>query len=364
MFGKTGLHGNVIAAVVCLLACGPHPVTAQVPWTFRWGVQRPDLVRYNRVEGLSLGARLQARLRASRSPVSLFVTGRAASARHQPQGTIELVNEPLSRRVSVSLFREISALDEEAGHLAIGNSLTGLLFGRDEGDYFMRTGMSVQWSPHSAARESFRVRVYGEDHDPVDRVADFFVVRAVDGDRAFRDNLVTDAVREYGVLVMASPWWGRDPHRVRGGVRVTARAATGDRDHVSLAGEGRLVVPLVRDLRWDMTLGGAGLGGDPPAQRLLGAGGIGSARGYPPLSMRGTRLVRGRGELIRDFPFGSLLVFTDLAWAGEGAPVWSDALATAGGGVRLVDGLIRLDGGWALRTPHGFRADLYLDGIH
>jgi hypothetical protein len=39
----------------------PAPPSPQMPRTLRWGPQRPDLVRYNRVENLFVGVRGQIR---------------------------------------------------------------------------------------------------------------------------------------------------------------------------------------------------------------------------------------------------------------------------------------------------------------
>ena len=47
----------------------PDAPAQAMPRTFRWGMQRPDLVRYNRVEGLSLGARGQIRPETALGPL-------------------------------------------------------------------------------------------------------------------------------------------------------------------------------------------------------------------------------------------------------------------------------------------------------
>ena len=110
--------------------------------------------------------------------------------------------------------------------------------------------------------------------------------------------------------------------------------------------------------------GGGTSWGEPPAQRLWLLGGAGSLRGYAPRSREGTSYVRARGELARRFAFGAVAVFSDLGWAGDRDLFEIDgALISTGVGLSLADGLVRMDLGWGLRAPRGFRFDLYLDAI-
>jgi hemolysin activation/secretion protein len=99
-------------------------------------------------------------------------------------------------------------------------------------------------------------------------------------------------------------------------------------------------------------------------QRLWYVGGPTTLRGYHPRALGGTSFGRARAELARGFSFGRLSLFTDLAWAGERDDVrFDDALHSVGVGLSILDGLIRLDGAWGLRSPRDFRFDVYLDQI-
>jgi hypothetical protein len=40
-----------------------------------------------------------------------------------------------------------------------------------------------------------------------------------------------------------------------------------------------------------------------------------------------------------------------------------DALYSAGAGLAVIDGILRIDGAWQLESPHDFRLDIYLDQI-
>jgi hypothetical protein len=42
---------------------------------------------------------------------------------------------------------------------------------------------------------------------------------------------------------------------------------------------------------------------------------------------------------------------------------WDDAVASAGIGLSILDGILRLDSAWGWKGPSDWRLDLYLDGL-
>lgn len=335
-----------------------------MPTTFRWGIQRPDLIRYNRVEGLSVGARGQIRPITRVGPLSLSATMRMGTGDQVPNGRVDVTRETLHRRVTWSVFHELAAVDEDARHLGLGNSLTAALFGRDDGEYYRRAGTWLEWTPPSAERRAFRVRAYAERHTPEEVTTDFNAWHLGNAAWTFRENLRADAGWEVGGLVTLAPWWGTDPRLPRGGVELTLQGAGGDFQYVRASLMGRTVLPLSGDLRLALEAGAGTSWGSPPPQRLWLLGGSRSLRGFAPATSAGTSFGRTRGEVARRFAFGTVSFFSDVGWAGDRAAVrWDDALASVGLGFSLVDGLIRLDGARAVHGGRDFRLDFYLDGI-
>lgn len=353
-----------VEALFDRLADLPVPASATMPATFRWGLQRPDLVRYNRVEGLSVGARGQIRPSSPVGPLSLTLTARLGTGDREPNGRLDVAHEGLKRRVAWSVFHELAAVDEGGRYLGPGNSLTAALFGRDDGEYYRRSGSWLEWTPPSAERASFRVLAFAEYHRPVGREVNFALWRVADDAWSFRQNLVADEGWEVGGVVRVAPWWGSDPRDVQGGVELTARAAGGDFGYARASLETRLAVPLPADLRLGVEAGAGTSWGDPPAQRLWLMGGAHTLRGYGPRALEGPSYARARAELARQVSFGAVSLFGDVAWAGARERIRMDeALTAAGLGLSLLDGLIRIDAAWALREPRGFRLEAYLDGI-
>ena len=339
------------------------PVT-QTPHTLRWGLQRPDLMRFNRVEGLSVGVRGQIRPQTSLGPLSVTGTARIGIADLEPNGRIDVTRETIERRITFRVFHELAAIDESARHLGLGNSLLGALFGRDDGDYFRRSGAWFEWTPPESERRDLRVRGFAEYHRAAQAETDFALFRLGSDGFEYRANIAADEGWLYGGLIELTPWWGSDPNLVQGGFELTGEAATGDFEYARTALTARLAVPLPSDLRIGLEVGAGTSWGDPTVQRLWYLGGPSSLRAYDPRRLTGTSYGRARGELARTFSFGAVSLFSDVGWAGEYETYdFDDALYSAGVGLSVLDGLIRFDSAWGLRQPRTFRFDLYLDAM-
>ena len=87
-------------------------------------------------------------------------------------------------------------------------------------------------------------------------------------------------------------------------------------------------------------------------------------RGYDGLAAAGEAFWRGRVELANGLPFPRLALFSDVGWAGARAQYFRGrALMAVGVGASVLDGLLRADLARALRSPTGWRLDLYVDAI-
>ena len=333
-----------------------------IPWTFRWGPQRPDLMRYNRVEGLSVGARGQLRPQTSLGPISATLTARLGSGDLDPNGRLDLTQETLDRRITFSGYHELAAIDQRARHLGVGNSLMAALFGRDDGDYYRRSGAALEWSPPTPEMRKAALRLFGEYHRPASVEADFIVWGLVDSDQSFRDNIEADAAWLYGGELELRPRWGTDPAMARGGLDLLVEGVTGDYEFVRSAVLGLLAMPLPARMRLGLEAGAGHSWGSLPVQKMWYVGGPSTLRGLAPLAMAGSSYVRGRAELARTLPFGALSLFFDVGWAGtRDAFEADDALRSVGVGLSIVDGLIRIDSAWELSGTEQFRLDVYLN---
>ncbi|MDX1567464.1 MAG: hypothetical protein R3223_06665 [Longimicrobiales bacterium] len=329
---------------------------------FTWGYQGTDLLRYNRVEGFSLGARVEWEPPFSPAPDEVRVTGRLGLGTWVPDGRLELAWSGRERTVSLAGYHSVTPVDPGARSLGLGNSAAALLFGRDDGDYFRATGGRLALGPGADERPWYELYVSAEEHRPLPAEADFSVLGGSD---PFRPGLPAVRLREYRAGVRLAPSWGYDPFGVQGGMEVLLERGEGDRSWTRGGATGRLAVPLLAGLRGGVELGGGHLWGDPPLQRHWFLGGTRSLRGYGGGAAVGTTYGRLRADLSWGSPAGRLSVFGDAGWAGD-LDLYrrDDVLVSAGVGVSILSGLLRLDLARALRTPTGWRLEVHLDSYH
>ena len=355
------------------LADLPAPSVAQAAFGFHWGWARPDLIRYNRVEGPAFGGRMEWALGQR---FSLGTSGFFGLADLRPKVRLDLQRSTMMRRLSLGAFHELRATDPAGRYLDFGNSLNAFLFGRDNGEYYRATGADLTWRPPDGARESFTFRAYAERQKAVGNEIDFALFRAFDGDGTFRPNIEADRVEEAGAELRLSPWWGMNPGSPQLGIDLRGRWAMwrvpGEdprTDYQQASATLRAIFPVAGDgwRRWNLGFEAAAgtTWGNAPVQRSWFLGGGSSLRGYSASVISGSSFARGRVEASRLFEAGSAILFGDVGWAGDRSDFHSDdILYGAGLGGSVLDGLIRLDFSHGLKGPHkGFRVDLYLDAI-
>ena len=355
------------------LADLPAPSVAQAAFGFHWGWARPDLIRYNRVEGPAFGGRLERTLGRR---FSLGTSGFFGLADLRPKVRVDLERSTMRRRLTLGTFHELRPTDPSGRYLDFGNSLNAFFFGRDSGEYFRATGGDLTWRPPDGARESFTFRAYAERQSAVENGIDFALFRAFDGDGTFRPSIEADQVDEAGAEVRLAPWLGNDPGGAQLGLELHGRWATwrvpGEEprtDYQQASATLRAIVPVAGDgwRRWNIGLEAATgtTWGDAPLQRSWFLGGAGSLRGYSASTLSGLSFGRARVEVSRLYEAGSAILFGDAGWAGDRSDIDSDdVLYGVGLGGSILDGLIRLDLSHGLRGPHKrFRVDLHLDAI-
>jgi len=341
----------------------PTRQLTSTPWTLRIGPQRPDLVRYNRVEALSLGVRAQVRPGTPIGPLSFSGTARFGLGDKHPNGRLEIVHESLDRRIALSGYHELAAIDERARHFGVANSLTGLLWGHDDGDYYRRSGATLEWTPPTFRPRTVRYRAFAEYHERVENGTDVQLPRLWDESASFRPNILAYEGWMYGASMEWTARFGTDPGRTSGGGQTLLEFAEGGSSYLrySVGADVAFALPARMRLVFETE---AGSSEGAPAQKLWYLGGPLTMRGYSPRAAGGESFGRGRVELDRSFSFGRLVLFSDVGWAGDGSDIDLDtALYSVGAGLAVIDGILRIDGAWQLKSLHRFRLDVYLDQL-
>jgi len=350
------------------------PIPMQgTPWNLNWGWARHDLLRYNRVEGPAIGGRFASSFGSFMGPIDFRATGFFGFADLEPKVRLELERSGVKRRVALGAYRELQATDPQGRYLGLGNSLYALLFGRDDGEYFMATGADLVWRSPEASRETFRLRAYAERQDEVYRWTDFALTRAFNPDWTFRPNVEADPAEELGTELTLRPWWGSDPTAAQVGLDLYGQAATWRTpDSTATSSYGRASATLriafpVADPTWRVGIeaGGGTTWGDSPTQRHWYLGGASTLRGYEAGTLSGSSFARTRLEVAKVYSQAvTVSTFGDAGWAGHREHYHNDdVLYAVGLGASLLDGLIRFDLSQGLTGPKRFRIDLYLDAI-
>ncbi len=367
------LSDGEVDEYIRLMADIPAAPVGGVVLDFNLGWGRPDLLRYNRVEGLAVGGRFEWAMHGSYSLGTAVFFG---FADRRPKVRLDVERSTVLRRLKLGAYHELRATDIESGYLGIGNSLDAFLFGRDNGEYFGATGVDLTWRPPAIARQSFSLRAYAERQGPAESNAGFALLRVGDEAWDFRPNLAAEEVEEVGGELRLSPRWGKDSDRAVAGIEFFGRTAAwwraGDEARESYGQTSATLMAIVslkgsgwRRSRIAVEAAGGHTWGRAPIQRSWFLGGPGSLRGYPSSEMSGLSFLRGRIELAGTFEGLGGSLFGDTGWAGSADDFNSrDILFGIGVGMSILDGVVRIDLSQGLREPRsGIRIEAHVDAI-
>jgi hypothetical protein len=332
----------------------------EAPWQLHARPPRWGLARYNRVEGLAVGA--QGELDFGR--LQLDGSARVAVADGEPDLEAGLTRQTGTARFRLAGYRRLDAVDPTAGSLGFGNSLGALLLGRDDGDFYRSAGIALTVLPAVTATQSFSIRIYAERQRSAAQRTDFSFPHLLHSDHRFRPNVVADSADQVGAAVTLRAQRGVDPEAPRWGADVTLDGGAGTYGFGRASATLRVAAPFTPRLAGAVELSAGTAAGRVPVQARWYLGGPNTLRGYGGGAATGDAFWRARVEVASRLPAARLALFGDV---GRAAPhdrlSLARPLAGAGIGASFLDGLMRIDLARALRSPKGWRLDLYVDGI-
>jgi hypothetical protein len=347
-----------------------------------WGPRKPvphtglDMLRYNRIEALSLGGSLTSVLGLGYTAQGV---ARIGTGDWVPNGELSLSRSNGRADVRLGVFHRLGVANDDWGApLSFGASIPNLIYGRDEGFYYRTWGAEVAGSrdapgPLGGATLLWRLfaeRQRGAGREPNTQVS---LVNAI-GDTRFGPNIDATQLTALGAGGDLARTFGADPTGFRFDTRLRGEGAYTDRsDSVGTSAYGRFVFDgtLSRGLgRFSGALtSAAGISaGDLPLQRAFYIGGLQTVRGQfarpDSTGYVGDAFWLGRAELGlgRMVAFRPAL-FYDVGWAGPrtnftrpGRP-----LSGVGVGLSLLDGLVRIDVARGIWPEHRWRRGIYLE---
>lgn len=346
-----------------------QPGWAPMPVQLTWGLNQ---WRYNRVEGLSIGA--LARQNLGRG-YTWDASARLGTGDWVPNAELGVTrtNGRMNWRLA-GYHRLAVANDDWGAPLSFGASLGALLYGRDEGYYYRATGLQLTRS--LARGGGLTTRFFAERHNDVTSDGRFNVSRALGGGSEFFPNIRAVEATMAGVALRDVRSAGTDPHGVRllSDVRLEGGWAAFDSADASLsraygraAGEVTVSHGLGGSLAGALTAGAGVSRNAPLPQRGFYLGGAQTVRGQLLGAAGGVSggeaYWLARAELALNREVVRPVLFGDLGWAGRRADWRAPGRPISGAGVGLsaLDGLVRLDLSRGIHPRPKMRLDLYVE---
>ena len=358
--------GNTLAAI----GNGDGGDTGQAasPWYLYPPIWTLNLVRYNPVEGVSIGAQMRRDFGWWRS----VLTVRAATREWKEVPDLDLTfqRDRPGLRTQFSMYRSLRTGALGAG--GIDGFPLPLILESDSLDFHRSTGAALRFLSGSGDRLGLSLGLFAERDEVIETGHDHdheggngtehehaAAVRTNDGD----DETGHERTR-IGAALEWRPWWGgMGQESIGAGGTVSVRGSAGDNAHVRTVIEGGLLVPLAARISLGLQAGFANVSGDPAPQDLWDLGATGAfLRGHAD-AVETSRAWMGRADLQFPVRYARLSLFGDWARA-EGEDYYA-----AGAGLVLLDGLLRVDFAQGLTAEReggperGFRIHVLMDNL-
>ena len=331
--------GNTLAAIGNGNAGDPGQAAS--PWYLYPPIWTLNLVRYNPVEGVSIGAQMRRDFGWWRS----VLTVRAATREWKEVPDLDLTfqRDRPGLRTQFSMYRALRTGALGAG--GIDGFPLPLILESDSLDFHRSTGAAMRFLSGSGDRLGLSLSLFAERDEVIETGDDHHHEdeNGTEHDHAVRarsddDDETGHERQRFGAALEWRPWWGgMGQESIGAGGTVSVRGSAGDNAHVRTVIEGALLVPLAARISLGLQAGFANVSGDPAPQDLWDLGATGAfLRGHAD-AVETSRAWMGRADLQFPVRYARLSLFGDWARA-EGGDYYA-----AGAGLVLLDGLLRVD---------------------
>ncbi|MEO7182577.1 MAG: ShlB/FhaC/HecB family hemolysin secretion/activation protein, partial [Gemmatimonadaceae bacterium] len=321
--------------------------------------QRPTLatapIRYNRVEGLSLGGVADQQLGAG---YSLHALGRIGIADREPVVELTGSRSDLRRTLSATAYNRLVSASDWGNPLSTGSSISAFMFGRDEGFYYRATGVELTRTPDQPGRVDLSWSIFAEQERDARQRTTFSLARAVRGSQ-FEPNISTQRRLYAGARTRVTQTIGADPAGFRLFNDLRLEAAHGDTGTYGRAALDVTASHGIGNGAAALTVAAGTSAGALPLQRNWFLGGSHTVRGLRPATGVGNAFWMARAEVAHGLGAVRPVVFGDIGWAGDRTK-WSEVgkpLSGVGAGFSMLDGLVRFDVARGLQPQKQWRVD-------
>ncbi|HEX2220809.1 MAG TPA: hypothetical protein VHG35_18565 [Gemmatimonadales bacterium] len=294
-----------------------------------------DALRYDRVQGVSLGLGYRARLPGV-AFTDVYGTARYGFSDDRLTARASVIRDAPGGRLTLSGYRDVVNVDPFAPAPGIGNTVNGLFAAHDDADYALVHGGSVTYETSLSTGLELAAGARYERQTSVARAAESEINDFLGGSGLFPLNPPVDEGRFGGGFVrldgLGALRWQATVDVLGAEGEVTGRLY-GELRH-GIGGRRGLTVRLKGGLATRPTL----------RQSAFRLGGVGTVRGHDYGERRGQAFWAAQLDLA---PLGGRLrpvLFADFGQAGGAGSLFSErVLAGVGAGLSLFGGLIRFD---------------------
>jgi hypothetical protein len=326
----------------------PQPIRGQM-----------ENLRYNRIEGLSVGGRLDQTIGAG---YSLFATGRIGIADREPNAELNVSRSDLRRTLSITAYNRLTSASDWGHPFGLGASISAFVFGRDEGFYYRASGIELGASPDQPGTSALTWSLFAEQERTAIQKTTISLADLVFGS-TFEPNFEAYRSVFLGGRTRHTSTFGLDPQGFRLFTDTRLESAWAD---TGAYGRGAVDVTASHGIgngAAAITLAAGSSVGVMPAQRFWYLGGTQTVRGQRPGLETGNAVWLARAEVAHGVGVVRPVVFADFGWAGD-RNAWSRIglpMSGAGAGMSLLDGLIRFDVARGINPERNWRVDTYIE---
>jgi len=345
------------ALVAQALSMGAQPDFAPRPPTMEL-----ENLRYNRVEGLSVGGRVDQTLGAG---YSLHATGRIGVADREPNIELSGSRSDLRRTLSITAYNRLVSAGDWGNPLSLGSSISAFLFGRDEGFYYRASGLELGSAPDEPSSGALTWSLFAEQERTARQRTTLSLARLVHGS-TFEPNLEAVRGAYLGARTRYTGTYGLDPQGFRLFSDFRLEGAYADTGAYGRAALDITASHGIGDGAAALTVAAGSSVGLLPTQRFWYLGGSQTVRGQRPgiePGKAGDAFWLARVEAAHGVGVIRPVVFADFGWAGDRRN-WSRIgvpMSGVGAGTSIMDGLIRFDVARGINPERQWRIDTYVE---
>ncbi len=323
-------------------------------------LSRFGIFRFNRVEGLSAGLRRQG-------PVAGLVGWgelRIGIGDLVPNVEFGLREELRTGAVEAMAYYRLQAANDWGDPLNLEASINALTLGYDYGQYYRAGGVSIGFEDESGPVRH-EVKAFAESHWAVEKNTDISLANLL-GRADPPPNIKADEITIAGLSGRLRTQGGVDPRRLITTGSVWGEVGVGDVEYARIAIGATATRPLFWRLAGSLEWSVGSTFGEVPVQRLYYVAGPQTVRSFEADQITGEAFWLARTELALGYPGVRLVAFGDFGSAGVRSEFgMTDPSIAVGGGLSLLDGLLRADLARGVHGPGPLRWQLllYMDAL-